>query len=74
VVTPLHLAYLDLLASCNSLGKKGSPWHPTLSWVFALRAHANTYSVERRGIRHAHQTTVTAALIDKLLHLTSPKS
>jgi hypothetical protein len=53
---------------------KDLPWHPNLSWVFVLRAHADISSVERHGTRHAHQPIVAAALTDKLLHLSSPKS
>jgi hypothetical protein len=50
------------------------PWHPNLTWVFALQAHTDISSVERHGTRHAHQTIMAAALTDKLLHLSSPKS
>jgi hypothetical protein len=53
---------------------KDLPWHPNLSWVFVLRAHADISSVERHGTRHAHQPIVAAALTNKLLHLSSPKS
>jgi hypothetical protein len=35
---------------------------------------ADTSSTEIREIHHACQTTVTTTLIDKLLHLSSPKS
>jgi hypothetical protein len=52
----------------------GLPWHPDLPWVFVLRVHVDITSVERHGTRHAHQTIVAAALTDKLLHLSSPKS
>jgi hypothetical protein len=53
---------------------KGLPWHPNLPWVFAAQAHTYISSVERRETHHAHQTTMAAALTDKLLHLSSPKS
>jgi hypothetical protein len=53
---------------------KGLPWHPNLPWVFAPQAHTYISSVERRETHHAHQTTMAAALTDKLLHLSSPKS
>jgi hypothetical protein len=53
---------------------KDLPWHPNLPWVFAPQAHAGISLVERHGTRHAHQTTVVAALTDKLLNISSPKS
>jgi hypothetical protein len=53
---------------------KDLPWHPNLPWVFVLEALVNISSVERHGTHHAHQTTVVAALTDKLLHPSSPKS
>jgi hypothetical protein len=63
------------LKSCQgALDMKGLPWHPNLPWVFAPQAHADISSVERRETRHAHQTTVAAALTNKLLHLSPPKS
>jgi hypothetical protein len=49
------------------------PWHPNLPWVFAPQVHTDISSVERRETRHAHDT-VAAALTDKLLDLSSPKS
>jgi hypothetical protein len=72
MVTPLHLAHLDPLVSHNSLGqgtldKKDLLWHLNLPWVFALLAHTNTSSVERHGTCHAHQATVVATPIGKLL-------
>jgi hypothetical protein len=53
---------------------KDFPWHPNLPWVFGPQAHTDISLVERRGTRHADQTTMVAALTDKLLHLSSPKS
>jgi hypothetical protein len=50
------------------------PWHPNLPWEFILPAHAGISSVERRGTRDAHQTTMAVTLIAKLLHLSSPES
>jgi hypothetical protein len=58
----------------GALDMKDLPWHPNLPWVFAHQAQADISSVERHGTRLAHQTTMAAALTDKLLHLSSPKS
>jgi hypothetical protein len=45
-----------------------------LPWVFTPQARVDISSVERRETRYAHQTIMAAALTDKLLHLSSPKS
>jgi hypothetical protein len=69
MMAPLHLAHLDPVVPQNSL-----ECFQNLDGYFALQAHAYISSIERHGTQHAHQTTVAATLIAKLLHLSSPKS